>query len=139
MSTSTSSSSAGVQMTTIPVLSASQLENVMSSLKPLIQGQSLQQLLMNMPVIVETSYGLVQSALASNPTQISATVVSVIQGALMLSPLPAADVTVLDTVVANLVPSMVSLVAKYLPEVEQEIETGCTACCTWLKSKLCCC
>lgn len=138
MSSSSSVPMVTVPTVTVPVLSASQIANVMSTLDPLIKGKTLQEVLVNMPVIVETSYGLVQSALAANQSQVAATVVTVIQSALALSPLPAADVTILDAVVGNLVPSMVTLVAKYLPEVEEEVDSGCTACCKWLKSKLHC-
>lgn len=120
-------------------LSASQITSVMSTLEPLLKDKSLSQVLANMPVIVETSYGLVQSALTSNPSQISATVVTLIQSALALSPFPAADVTVLDAVVADLVPALVTMVVKYLPEVEEEVESGCSACCAWLKSHFSCC
>lgn len=123
--------------TGVAVLSATQIATVMSTLDPLVKDQSLNQILVNMPVIVETTYSFVQTCLAANEAQVSATVVTLIQGALGLSPLPAADVTILDAVVANIVPSMVALVAKYLPEVEEEVESGCTACCKWLEGLVC--
>lgn len=136
---SSSSSIPMVAPTPTVALSASQITSVMSTLEPLLKDKSLSQVLANMPVIVETSYGLVQSALTSNPSQISSTVVTLIQSTLALSPFPAADVTVLDAVVADLVPALVTMVVKYLPEVEEEVESGCSACCAWLKSHLSCC
>lgn len=139
MSSSSSSIPMVAPTTAVVALSASQIATVMSTLDPLLNNKSLSQILVNMPIIVETSYGLVQSLLEANQSQVAATVVTVIQNALTMSPLPAADVAVLDTVVADLVPSLVTLVEKYLPEVEVEVENVCTACCKWLRSHCSCC
>lgn len=120
-----------------PVLNGDQVMSVVNTLAPLVKGQSLDQILVDLPVIVDAAYGLVQTALGANQTQLSATVVSVIETMLSVSPLPAADVLVLNKVVETLVPGLVALLVKYVPEIEAEVDSGCSACCTWLKSKLC--
>lgn len=112
----------------VPVLSATQIESVMTKIQPLLKDKSLEQILVNMPVIVEECYGLVQSFAVSNQQDISSVVVIVISSALVLLPLPQADIVILNAIVGNLLPSIVSLVVKYIPELEEEVESCWSGC-----------
>jgi hypothetical protein len=121
-----------------PTLSASQIATCVSSIKTAVEGKTLSQVLTSLPGVVESTYVLVQSFLGANSASISSVVLTIVESGLGMSGLPAADIAVVDQLLGSLVPSLITLVGKYVPEVEQEVESGCSSCCEWLKSKFKC-
>jgi len=120
-------------------LTAAQVELCMSSITSVVKGKSTAQILESLPAVVEQTYLLVQSFLGSNTASISPVIVSLVDTGLGLSGLPIADVDMLTQVLDATVPALITLVAKYAPEAEEEVSSCCVSFFTKVKSCFHCC
>lgn len=124
-----SSSTPSVELTTLPTaLTATQITNAVTQIEVAVKGKTLAEVLAALPAAVESTYSVVQSALGSDQVSIANAVLAIVTQALSLSGLPSADVAVIDEVLTSLVPAIIALVAKYAPEVEEDVENCCTGC-----------
>lgn len=121
-----------------PALTATQIATCVSAIKAVIEGKTLAEVLTALPGVVETTYVFVQSFLGANSASISSVVLTVLESGLGMSGLPAADIAVIDQLLGSTVPALITLIAKYVPEVEEEVNTGCSKCAAWIKGMFCC-
>lgn len=128
----------GVELQPVPALTATQIETAVQAVEVAVKGKTLAQVLAALPGVVESTYSLVQSFLAADQGSISDAVLVIVTQAVGLSGLPSADVAVINEVLSHCVPAIIALVAKYAPEVEEDVQSCCTGCFSWLKSKACC-
>ena len=115
-------------------LTATQVELCMSAISTLVKGKSTPEILASLPAVVEKTYLLVQSFLGSDATSISPVIVSLVDTGLGMCGLPIADVAMLAQVLDCTVPALITLIAKYAPEAEAEVDSCCTSLLTKLKS-----
>jgi predicted cation transporter len=125
-----------------PAVTAAQLASLVSFVKTLLTDKDVASLVAQLPGALVQLYQQVVLVYTASAAQQQALVVQVLQQVVAALPgLSAADVSVLDTIVTNFVPTLLT----YLPQIESGLVTGfkaaeaeATTCFAWC-GKLCSC
>ena len=125
------------------VLSASQITTLSTSVVALLQGKNAAEILAQLPAVLLQLYNQLGLLYTSTATNQQAVLVQLIEYIVGLVPgLSAGDAAIIDSVVSNLVPALVTL----LPKLEtaaaaaaEDAEAEAKTCWQWFVSLFSCC